>query len=87
MRTKMNKEYRIQIRREVYETYTINVNGTEDEEEAMEKAIAKLDNVNGLTTSEIQLTDTFTEFGGFLSIESKNIDGRYTKILGQRIEQ
>ena len=82
----MKKEYRIQIRREVYETYTINVDSANDEEEALEKAIAKLDNVNNLNTSEICMTDTFTEFGGFLSIEAKNIDGQYTKILGQRME-
>ena len=83
----MKKEYRIQIRREVYETYTINVNGTEDEEEALEKAIAKLDNVSSLTASEIQLTNTITEFGGFLSIETKDKNNKYTRVLGKRMEQ
>ena len=83
----MKKEYRIQIRREVYETYTINVNGTEDEEEALEKAIAKLDNVSSLTASEIQLTNTITEFGGFLSIETKDKNNKYTRGLGKRMEQ
>lgn len=83
----MKKEYRIQIRREVYETYTINVNDANDEEEALEKAIAKLDNVNNLNASEIYMTDTFTEFGGFLSIEVKDTSNKYTRVLGQRMEQ
>ena len=83
----MRKEYRMQIRREVYETYTVNVNGADDEEEALEKAIVKLDNVDNLHASEIYMTDTFTEFGGFLSIEVKDNNNQFTRVLGQRMEQ
>ena len=83
----MKKEYRIQVRREVYETYFIKVNGADDEEEALEKAIAKLDKAEDLNASEISMTDTFTEFGGFLSIETKDKDNQYTKVLGERIIQ
>ena len=88
----MEKEFRIQVRTEVYETYVIKVNkelgdSPNSDEEALEIALSKLDKAYGKETDdvginkdsyEVYIEDTITEFGGFTSIQ----DGQ-TKLLGK----
>ena len=83
----MEKEFRIQVRTEVFETYVIKVNkeygdSPKDDEEALEIALSKLNKAyekeSGVTDYEVYIEETMTEFGGFTSIQDGN-----NKILGK----
>ena len=83
----MKKEFRIQVRTEVFETYVIKVNkeygdSPKDDEEALEITLSKLNEAYESETKvgnyEVYIEETLTEFGGFTSIQ----DGD-NKILGK----
>ena len=74
----MKKEFRIQVRTEVYETYVIKVDekfgdSPNDDEEALEIALSKLDKAyNDETDSDndiVYVEEIHKEFGGFTSIQ------------------
>ena len=73
----MKKEFRIQVRTEVYETYVIKVDekfgdSPNDDEEALEIALAKLDNAYNNETDNndiVYIEEVHREFGGFTTIQ------------------
>ena len=91
----MKKEFRIQVRTEVFETYVIKVNkdygdSPKDDEEALEIALSKLD--RAFTDSsgvprvegnyEVYIDNNFHDFGGFISIE-EGMNGEFKRVLGE----
>ena len=89
------KEYKIQVRTEVYETYVIKVDkefgdSPVDDDEALEIALSKLD--RAFTDSsgvprvegnyEVYIDNTFHDFGGFISIE-EGMNGEFKRVLGE----
>lgn len=89
---KNKKEFRIQVRTEVYETYVVKVDekfgdSPSNDEEALEIALCKLDKAyndgaNHKDNDIVYIEGTLTEFGGFTSIKDGN-----TVILGRFKEQ
>ena len=89
---KNKKEFRIQVRTEVYATYVVRVNeefgdSPSNDEEALEIALSKLDKayndgVDHEDNNMVYIEDTLAEFGGFTSIKDGN-----TVILGRFKEQ
>jgi|TARA_Y100000310_G_scaffold91987_1_gene89533 hypothetical protein len=77
------KEYKIQVRVEVYETYIIKVDTELEDDEAIEQAIKKLDKALG---DETYIESSFKDFGGFTSIEEKK-DGKFERLLGEPIQR
>lgn len=91
----MPKIYRIQLRTEIYETYMLQVkNSSNDEDEAMDQVINMLDKAikEGNThhhdefppDEEIFINESFSEFGGFMSIEEQTSSGEYIQVLGKK---
>ena len=90
------KIYRIQVRTEIYETYMLRVNNSasEDDDEAMDQVIEVLDKAikegktphhdEFLSNEEIFLKESFSEFGGFMSIEEESQSGEYIQLLGKK---
>ena len=89
------KEYKIQVRTEVYETYVIKVDkefgdSPVDDDEALEIALSKLD--RAFTDSsgvprvegnyEVYIDSTFHDFRGFISIE-EGMNGEFKRVLGE----
>ena len=86
----MERTYRIQLRTEIYGTYILrmkNLSDTDDEE-VMDAVIEKLDKElkKKEPGEEFHLENSFTEFGGFMSIEEETPSGDYIQLLGQKHE-
>lgn len=89
------KQFRVQVRTELYRTYSIWVNeDSNDEEVEMDQLIDKLDQIlkedkwderEKKRSSGIdgQVDEVFSQFGGFMSIESKEPNGAYKQVLGE----
>ena len=89
------KIYRIQVRTEIYETYMLRVsNLASDDDEAMDQVIEVLDKAikegkthyhdEFLPDEEIFIKESFSEFGGFMSIEEGTQSGEYIQLLGKK---
>ena len=86
----MEKTYRIQLRTEIYGTYILQMKNLSetDDDEVMDKVIDKLDEElkKEEPGEDFHLEDSFTEFGGFMSIEEETPSGNYIQLLGQKHE-
>ena len=86
----MERTYRIQLRTEIYGTYILHMKNLSeaDDDEVMDAVIDKLDKElkKKEPGEDFYLKDSFTEFGGFMSIEEKTPSGDYIQLLGQKHE-
>jgi len=84
----MERKYRIQLRTEIYGTYILHMKNLSkiDDDEMMDAVIDKLDKElkKNQPGEDFYLEDSFTEFGGFMSIEEEKYPGNYTQLLGQK---
>ena len=87
----MEKTYRIQLRTEIYGTYILHMKNLSeaDDDEVMDAVIDKLDKElkKKEPGEDFYLKDSFTEFGGFMSIEEEKSLGNYIQLLGQKHER
>ena len=87
----MERTYRIQLRTEIYGTYILHMKNLSeaDDDEVMDAVIDKLDKElkKKEPGKDFYLKDSFTEFGGFMSIEEEKSLGNYIQLLGQKHER
>ena len=87
----MKRTYRIQLRTEIYGTYILqmrDLSKTKADDDVMDEVIDKLDKElkKNEPGEDFYLEDSFTEFGGFMSIEEEKPSGEYIQLLGQKHE-
>ena len=84
------KQFRVQVRTELYRTYSITIKeNSKDEEEEMDQLIKELDEIlkedewGENKQKSHHIDERFSQFGGFMSIEEQESDGTYKQILGE----
>ena len=84
------KQFKVQIRTELYRTYSISIDeDSGDEEKEMDQLIEKLDDIlkndewGESKQKSHHIDERFSQFGGFMSIKEQESDGTYKQILGE----